>query len=199
MVKNRYVIIEGIDHIGKTTFINKLTEKLKHRYTYYRDRIQLNTIKDVMPGVGVEFLDIKHAGILCGVLNMGDWVSENIIFDRLHLSGAAYAAALRSNEQPKKILPFFENELNHIANPVLVTFMLDGTPRNDDEAVDSTELEKVNEQFDKLHDNSILPKIKVHLKMNQDGMTNILQFVDQIAFLIENPCNGTTLMDVTFK
>lgn len=199
MVKNRYIIIEGIDHIGKTCFINKLTEKLKRRYTYYRDKIQLNTIKAVMPGTPVDFLDIKHAGILCGVLNMAEHIHENIIFDRLHLSGAAYAAALRSNEEPKQILPFFENELNDITDTVLITFILDGTPRDDDEAVDSKELARVNEQFDALHDSSILPKIKVHLRMDKDGITNILQFVDQIASLVENPCNGTTMMDVTFK
>lgn len=200
MAKNRYIIIEGIDHIGKSTFIdNLLNGKLEHQYTYYRDKIQLNTIRNVMPETPVDFLDVKHAGILCGVINMADCVRENIIFDRLHLSGAAYAAALRNNEEPKQILPFFENELNNITETVLVTFVLDGTPRDDDEAVKSKDLEKVNEQFDKLHDNSILPKIKVRLQMNQDGMTNILEFVDQIAYLIEHPCNGTSLMDIVIK
>lgn len=130
---------------------------------------------------------------------MADCVPGNIIFDRLHLSGAAYAAALRSNEEPKKILPFFENELNTVTETVLVTFVLDGTPRDDDEAVKSKDLERVNEQFDKLHDDSILPKIKVHLQMDQNGISNILEFVDQIAFLVEHPCNGTSLMDITIK
>lgn len=199
MEKNRYIIIEGIDHIGKSTFIEALRRKLEYQYTYYRDKIQLNTIRTVMPGASVDFLDVKHVGILCGVVNMADCVPENIIFDRLHLSGAAYAAALRNNEEPKQILPFFENELNNITDVALVTFVLDGTPRDDDEAVKSKDLERVNEQFDKLHDDSILPKIKVRLQMNQDGMTNILDFVDQIAFLVEHPCNGTSLMDITIK
>ena len=178
------IIVEGIDHIGKTTWIKEclipnLEKQFGSQYDiiYYRDLVQLNTIKRVLPDEDVTFLDKKHYGILCGIINMLNAFSKRnvmFVFDRLHLSGAAYAKGLRNDDGPSEFNHWFEQELKKVTDPLLITFVLDKNqkPSDDDEVVNSTELLKINQLFDQFAQESSLPKRTYQLKMS-DGMSNI--------------------------
>lgn len=180
------IIVEGIDHIGKTTWIkNHLIPSLKTIYgdsydvVYYRDLIQLNTIKQVLPNEDASFLDKKHYGILCGVINMLEaFKNKNLIFvfDRLHLSGAAYAEGLRNNIEPYKFNTWFETELNKVTDPLLVSCLLeeDQIPSDEDEVVNSKQLEQINKLFAKYTVLSELPKCRILLKMH-NGISNLTE------------------------
>lgn len=179
------IIVEGIDHIGKTTWIKKcLIPSLKRMYPkynviYYRDLIQLNTIRQVLPNEDASFLDKKHYGILCGIINMLEaFKNEKIVFvfDRLHLSGAAYARGLRNNEEPYKFNTWFEIELKKVTEPLLVSCLLDENqiPSNDDEVVNSKQLEQINSIFAEYTLLTTLPKYTIFLKM-KNGVSNLTE------------------------
>lgn len=179
------IIVEGIDHIGKTTWIKKcLIPSLKRMYPkynviYYRDLIQLNTIRQVLPNEDASFLDKKHYGILCGIINMLEaFKNEKIVFvfDRLHLSGAAYARGLRNNEEPYKFNTWFEIELKKVTEPLLVSCLLDENqiPSNDDEVVNSKQLEQINSIFAEYTLLTTLPKYTIFLKM-KNGISNLTE------------------------
>lgn len=186
------IIVEGIDHIGKTTWIkNCLIPQLKTVYgteytvIYYRDLIQLNTIKQVLPNENASFLDKKHYGILCGIINMLKAFTDKkivFVFDRLHLSGAAYAEGLRNNEDPYKFNAWFESELKKVTNPLLISCLLEENqiPSNDDEVVNSKQLELINKIFVKYTNSSELRKIVIPLKM-KNGISNLTEktIIDQ--------------------
>lgn len=178
------IIVEGIDHIGKTTWIkNYLIPRLKSIYgdsykiLYYRDLVQLNTIKQVLPNENASFLDKKHYGILCGIINMLEaFKNEKIVFvfDRLHLSGAAYAKGLRNNDEPYKFNAWFETELKKVTDPLLISCLLNENqiPSNDDEVVNSEQLERINQIFAEYTFSSELPKYRIFLEMH-NGISNL--------------------------
>lgn len=188
MDKPLVLIVEGIDHIGKTTWIKDLIKPdrfLGSRYkniVYYRDLVQLNTIRTVMPWTQPEFLDTKHYGILIGIINMLNAMKEtgtSFVFDRLHLSGAAYAMALRNNDEPFRFNRSFERMLLDIVGKdydiKLATFIVknDKFPTTD-EVVNAEQLELVNEKFKVCHANSILPREQFGLMLDNHGISDIM-------------------------
>lgn len=189
MNKPLVLIVEGIDHIGKTTWIKDLIKPdgfLGSRYKniiYYRDLVQLNTIRTVMPYAPPEFLDIKHYGILIGIINMLNAMKgtrTSFVFDRLHLSGAAYAMALRNNDQPFKFnRPLERMLLDTVGKDYdikLATFIVknDKFPTTD-EVVNAEQLELVNEKFKVCHANSILDRAIFDIKLDEHGMSDIME------------------------
>lgn len=180
------IIVEGIDHIGKTTWIKKcLIPGLRSMYgpsydiVYYRDLVQLNTIKQVLPNETADFLDKKHYGILCGIINMLEAFKDRkivFVFDRLHLSGAAYARGLRNNDDPYKFNTWFETELKRVTDPLLVSCLLDENqiPSDDDEVVNSKQLKQINSIFAEYTLLTTLPKYTIFLKMD-NGISNLTE------------------------
>ena len=182
------LIVEGIDHIGKTTLIRELMNEqygLLKNYNpvYYRDLVQLNTIQTIIPNKDSSFLDEKHPGILCGIINTLYALRDrniSFIFDRLHLSGAAYALALRNNRKPLSFNRTFEqimlDKLSGYYDIYLVTAIVRNNKASDtDEVVSAKDLLKVNEAFVECEKESILPnKTVLDISIDSNGMSDIL-------------------------
>ena len=188
MNKPIVLIVEGIDHIGKTTLIRELMNEhygllANFNPVYYRDLVQLNTIRTIMPDKDPSFLDEKHSGILCGIINTLYALRDrniSFIFDRLHLSGAAYALALRNNRKPLSFNRTFEqimlDKLSDYYAIYLVTAIVRNNKASDtDEAVSAKDLLKVNEAFVECEKESILPnKTVLDISINSNGISDIL-------------------------
>lgn len=194
MEKPILIIFEGIDRIGKTTFIKSL---IKNRYEdaiYVKDQIQLNSLGRF----GKSILDQKHFGYTLGIATMIKSLKEsnyNLMFicDRLHLTAAAYAKILRNNLVPEEQNTFFEIQLEDICTPILITFVVDKVVLKD-EVVDVKNLEKLNEEFRYQHEHSKIPHKKmIELNVGPNGCSNIqskieevINFISQIYFIQNN-------------
>ena len=206
--------IEGIDRIGKSTFIEKLSEHIdKNGYFVYSNQkfvvekptIGINTLKKI----GYPLQDVLH---IMELRNIGLFeellfqAQENknqdkyIIRDRFNLSELAYGISYRPGKFcyvfPEEKEPFllyrkwndwFEEELDKVAKVVLVTFVLDKTSYpNEDEAISASALVKVNEAFKELHEKSHFKnKLLIELHKNPEtGMTDILDHIYDICWKI---------------
>ena len=208
------IAIEGIDRIGKSTFIEKLSEHIdKNGYFVYSNQkfvvekptIGINTLKKI----GYPLQDVPH---IMELRNIGLFeellfqAQENknqdkyIIRDRFNLSELAYGISYRPGKFcyvfPEEKEPFllyrkwndwFEEELDKVAKVVLVTFVLDKTSYpNEDEAISASALVKVNEAFKELHEKSHFKnKLLIELHKNPEtGMTDILDHIYDICWKI---------------
>lgn len=181
-MKPTLLIIEGIDRIGKTTFCNKLQTDIesynKRNVIYFKDSIQLNTLGDF----SVDILDKKHLGYCLGVCDVLSQLSQTqfpkpvYILDRFHITGAVYAKVLRNNYKPLMQNNTIEKVLQDKFDVKLVTFYLTTHVTNEDEVVSIENLEKLNDAFYEVTNNSSLPNLKCPLIGDENGMTDILEY-----------------------
>lgn len=208
------IAIEGIDRIGKSTFIEKLIEHINEnkyfvysnqKYVVEKPTIGINTLKKI----GYPLQDVPH---IMELRNIGLFeellfqAQENkkedkfIIRDRFNLSELAYGISYRPGKFcyvfPEEKEPFllyrkwndwFEEELDKVAKVTLVTFVLDkNSYPNEDEAISASALVKVNEAFKELHEKSHF-KNKLLIELHKDpetGMTDILDHIYDICWKV---------------
>lgn len=206
------VAIEGIDRIGKSTFIYELTNKLRElnkaqRVCVEKPTIGINTLKKIgyplqdIPNI----MEIRNIGLFEEVLFQAQQRqydnNEIIIRDRFNLSELAYGFACRSNmfrktlnaEYSKRMYRtwnnWFETELQKYARVFLVTFVLDKESYpNEDEAISAKNLVRVNEHFILEHRFSAF-KNKLLIKLCKDpetGMTDIMDKLDEVMTFLSN-------------
>lgn len=202
--------IEGIDRIGKSTFINAVMENLKKKTELpvhvEKPTIGINTLHNIgypladVPGI----MEIRNIGLMEEFLYRAQDAyirkhHEIIIRDRFNLSELAYGECYRA-EHFKKVTNqrsliraisdyrkwnnWFEEEMDKVANVLLVTFVLDKESRpNEDEAISARELVKVNQQFNDIYETSAFQDkelIELH-KDQTTGMTDIMLYVDIVT------------------
>lgn len=208
--KPTVIAIEGIDRIGKSSFISELQKELEKRSANKKILIQkpsigINTLhKNGYPLSGVSnIMEIRNIGLMeefmeqCSLRKNED---EIIIRDRFHLSELVYGQYLRIHEFHKtfqfehnpvelyeKWNSWFEEEIQKHANIHLVCFVLDeNSEPNDDECLDAFLLKDINKQYHYHFNNSIIKsKHLIELTMNKDtNETNIMNFVQWVADLL---------------
>ena len=205
------IAIEGIDRIGKSTFIEELkknVEKFGHDVSIEKPTIGINTLKKI----GYPLQDIPH---IMEIRNIGLFeetlfqAQQNfstkprlIIRDRFNLSELAYGIAYRpgsfgelfpSEKEPfllyRKWNDWFEEEFDKVTNTFLITFVLDKESYpNEDEAISASSLVKVNEAFCELAEASHFKK-KITIELHKDpktGMTNIMDKMNEVMSFLTN-------------
>lgn len=199
MSNYRLIAIEGIDRIGKSTFIKELHEIISKEYcqncTIEKPTIGLNTInKDYYPLRNIEeIFEIRNIGLFEEFLFQANHFIQNdypikcILRDRFHLSELTYGKVLRFNnfkifgegdasrgfECYQTWNNWFEQNLLETGIDVfLITFVLDGESiPNKDEVEELTigKLKLINEEFRIQHEKSILPKKIISLKKDKES------------------------------
>jgi Thymidylate kinase. len=174
MSNYKLIAIEGIDRLGKSTFIERLFDKLieldsskNYVYNVEKPTIGLNTIdKNNYPLKDVNgIFEIRHIGLFEELLFQIqqhiklDCPKKCVIRDRFHLSELAYGKIMRLNEFKlfgnndfnlgyQKYLKWnnwFENQLLATGIKVyLITFVLENSDPNEDEVKELTK-EKLKE------------------------------------------------------
>jgi hypothetical protein len=202
------IVVEGIDHIGKSTFINKLIDEMpkahlinKHMMTSFADTHNASINNDIF--------EIRHIGALDSYQNtfatMKDLPSAQgitLIADRLHWTEYAYGMALRRQSvvriygeegQLIRYTQEFEKQCNSIFdNTIYLSFVLKGDSNPiDDEYVTASKLKSVNSRFELTHQFSLFgSKIKTILKMdNESGLSDIMENFDCIKSIIDDVIN----------
>lgn len=215
------IAIEGIDRIGKSTFINELSKRFENTLIE-KPTIGINTLKKM--GYPLQdiphIMEIRNIGLFEEFLYQAQEAYNNnfskvIIRDRFNLSELAYGIAYRPHMFRRALLTFedidepinlyrkwnnwFEQELDKCSNTYLITFVLDESSYpNEDEAISAKDLVKVNKQFIEEHEKSIFKNkmlIKLH-KNPETGYTDILEYIDKIVFWITNQYVND---DLTFR
>ena len=198
----KLIIFEGIDQIGKSTFINSISDNILGS-SIIKDDIQLNTSNPIKHYCANphNFYENKHLGYMLGFINGLSYSSDNETYlcDRLHLTAFAYAAALR----PASLKDVFIDEPNLLAlnnsferilqskfDTKLVTFIINESEEHhirEDEVVTSKELKLVNRKFKKVFDSSILDKITVGLdyeETNGEMFSTIANYIKPVLDFI---------------
>lgn len=207
-----FVAIEGIDRIGKSTFIDELKKKLqelnsKQRVSIEKPTIGINTLKKMgyplqdIPNI----MEIRNIGLFEETLFQAQQRqyedNEIIIRDRFNLSELAYGIAYRPKmfkqtfnvEYPQRLYRkwnnWFETELQKCARVFMITFVLDRESYpNEDEAISAKDLVLVNEHFRLEHNLSAFNNkllIELH-KDSKTGITNIMDKFDEIMTFLTN-------------
>lgn len=205
------VAIEGIDQIGKSTFIKELQKKF-NQFRIEKPTIGINTLhKDAYPLRDIHgIMEMRNIGLFEELLFQVQHHIQNndqdkyVIRDRFHLSELAYGKVLRwgcfgtkmynSDLMPKegfqtykKWTRWFEKQLVETGCIVKqIVFVLDeqSTP-NEDESVSAKKLIDVNEEFKICYKECTFDKILIKLhKDPETGLTNILEFVDKVLTFI---------------
>lgn len=204
----KIIAIEGIDRIGKSTFIKALYEKVSKNYNPGKCRIEkpsigLNTIDKVNYPLmkSQSIFAQRNIGLFEELLfQVNTHIKHNnsntcIIRDRFHLSELCYGKILRptSYEIYHDVFGFavyedwshwFEQQLDATgANINLITFVLDdeSIPNEDEVTILTPEiLMKINKEFMYQHEQSKFKnKLLIKLRM-VDGMTDIMSYVDAV-------------------
>lgn len=205
------IAIEGIDRIGKSTFIETLKEKLHDvnecvSISIEKPTIGINTLKKIgYPLQDVSnIMEIRNIGLFEETLFQAQNTNEDkiIIRDRFNLSELAYGITYRKKEFDKLLSgienpidvykswnSWFEKELDKCAKIFLITFVLDrNSYPNEDEAISAKELVQVNEQFRIEHEKSVF-KNKLLVELHKDpetGMTDIMDKLNDIMMFLTN-------------
>lgn len=204
-MKRQIIIVEGIDHLHKSTFINELTERIKSRGK------KVFTLQKYMPSVldstvkknSIVF-EKRHLGVLeCAISFFNSMIHSRylddtiVILDRFHSSQFAYGVALRSNnvisefgniENLIKINNNFEDELMKLFEKcTLVTFCLkEGSSADADGSLSSADLMKVNYEFKRYSRKTKLQNAQIDLTINPKNFhVNTLEYLDKVESLIE--------------
>lgn len=198
----KLIIFEGIDQIGKSSFMESYRNDRNGNARILKDQIQLNTSNPIKSYLQHPewFYETKHVGYMLGLLN-GLLYSDHrdLIFDRLHLTAFAYAHALRPTSlrsvfRSEEDMLAFNNEIEDFMiknfDPYLITFHINPEDQHkikEDEVVTSNDLFRVNGSFETAFDKSKLKKLKIGLNYKMiDGkeLTNIFDFKDEIIDFI---------------
>lgn len=184
------LIVEGIDQIGKTTFIDKLISLIeernnqKYNILYHRDIVQLNSLRKFDIEKTPEFLDEKHIGVIIGTINMFKTLSNVkntiIVLDRFHITAATYGKVLRNNLKPFEDNMWLEKVIKQYCHPILLGFYVDKV-KSGDEVVSSKNLELINKEMISEYDScSFDQKLLVKLNIDKNGISNIMDFTETI-------------------
>lgn len=206
------IAIEGIDRIGKSTFIEKLRTELSELQNreprVEKPTIGINTLKKIgyplqeVPNI----MEIRNIGLFEETLFQAQQhqYDDNvtIIRDRFNISELAYGMAYRRKmfsetfpfeKYPQRLYRewnnWFERELDKCAQVFLITFVLDRESYpNEDEAISAKDLVLVNEHFRMEHSKSAFShKLLVELhKDPETGYTNIDDKFDEIMMFLNN-------------
>lgn len=209
------IAIEGIDRIGKSSFIAELEKAI--RYTFSHS----HKILSQKPAIGINNLhklqyplsqipyvmEIRNIGLMeeyCEQCELRQNSNEIIIRDRFNLSELAYGNAIRPNtfrdllhvhDEPlniyKKWNKWFEKKMDQCSNVLMIVFVLDeGSYPNQDEILNPETLIKVNESFKKVYDEcEFKNKHLVHLtKDPETGLTNIMDNIEWIVRELKKSC-----------
>lgn len=207
-----FIAIEGIDRIGKSTFIDELKKKLQelnsgHHVSIEKPTIGINTLKKMgyplqdIPNI----MEIRNIGLFEETLFQAQQrqYEDNriIIRDRFNLSELAYGIAYRPKmfkqtldvEYPHRLYRkwnnWFETELQKCAQVFMITFVLDRESYpNEDEAISAKDLVLVNEHFRLEHKLSAFNN-KLLIELHKDpktGMTNIMDKFEEIMTFLTN-------------
>lgn len=202
------VAIEGIDRIGKSTFLEALRKEILHQdpgigqpVIIEKPSIGINNLKTIgyplqdVPGI----MEIRNIGLMeeflyrCEIANK-TYQSKIIIRDRFNLSELAYGALYRmpyfkivnpADSVFSGILKYrewnawFERQLDKVANVILITFVLDKhSYPNEDEAISAAELVKVNKEFENCHNSSNF-KRKILIELHKNPKTGMTNILDE--------------------
>lgn len=200
----KFVILEGIDHIGKSTFAEKYCSMLesagmnvvkisRKMMTSFADRSNEFLTKDIF--------EVRHIGALDAYANMFHTLKENnmlgdndvYVLDRFHPSEYAYGKATRiesfervfkNDEQFMRYTGQFEKELENIfgqENVFLFIFALSRKSEPiDDEYVNKEELKAVNHSYINYGHLTKLTNCHVlYLEMHQ-GKSDIMETLNEI-------------------
>lgn len=207
------IAVEGIDRIGKSTFLEALRREIhlqdldmEQPVVIEKPSIGINNLKSIgyplqnTPGI----MEIRNIGLMEEFLYRCDIASKTyqskiIIRDRFNLSELAYGTLYRlghfrivepANSEFSGLLKYrewngwFENELDKVANVLLITFVLDKESYpNEDEAISAAQLVRVNNEFRNCHNSSNF-KNKMLIELHKDpetGITNIMEYVKPLA------------------
>ena len=205
--KQTIIAIEGIDRIGKSSFIKNLTDNVRRRKTVLvqKPTIGINTLHKLNYPLSKvsHIMEMRNIGLMEEFLEqckLRENSNEVIIRDRFNLSELVYGKYLRSNEfstvfpthkDPVDLYEqwneWFETELQKYANVHLICFVLDeqSTPNND-ECLDSSVLRELNKQYiQQFSKCSFKNKYLIELSMNKEtGLTNIMDYLEWASNLV---------------
>lgn len=210
----KIIAIEGIDRIGKSSFIEKLENELSKKDEYTNIRIEKpsvginNLYKYPLHGIpGI--MEIRNIGLFEEVVFQANHhITSNqknitIIRDRFNLSELAYGKVLRFKqfnkfgdndeigfEVYKKWNNWFEEQLQLTGAEIyLITFVLNDSSLPNKDEVDylnkNDNLRKINQEFIQLHEYSKFEnKLLIELNMN-NNLTDIFDKLDEVINFIE--------------
>lgn len=203
------IAVEGIDRIGKSTFLDALRREIHLQdpdmgqpIVIEKPSIGINNLKSIgyplqnTPGI----MEIRNIGLMeeflyrCEIASK-TYQSKIIIRDRFNLSELAYGAIYRFCHfrivEPSKIgisgllkyrkwNAWFENELDKVAQVFLITFVLDKESYpNEDEAISAAQLVRVNDEFRLCYESSNF-KNKMLIELHKDSETGMTNIMDYV-------------------
>lgn len=202
----KVIAIEGIDRIGKSTFIDILAQRLTslgETVRIEKPTIGINTLKKIgYPLQDISnIMEIRNIGLMEEFLYRIQTETHDItiIRDRFNMSELAYGLYYRDAEFAKTIATssieesiqqykdwnsWFEQELDKVSKNYMIVFVLhDDSYPNEDEAISAKMLDGVNKQFIKLFDECKFEnKMLIRLHKNKvTGYTDILDYIDKIV------------------
>lgn len=187
------IIFEGVDNLGKSTIINKLTEMYKQErdimYMHFK-----NPPKDIENPLAYQEQTFSQAMAKCSYLSNTEHILQNtnkniVFFDRSHFGEYVYGPIYR-NENPEDIIKTLKKVHNTHSLFNIIIVHLEASPEfvishddnksftsdyNEEErlATVKREIASFNECFDKIQPAN-------YIKINVEGSNNNYRNIDDI-------------------
>ena len=188
------VIFEGADNLGKTSIINKLTDKFKNErdILYIHFKTPPTDVKNSLDWQEHSFMQgVAKCSYMLNIENVLTYTNKNIVFfDRSYFGEYVYGQIYR-NEDPKKIIKMIEKvHKNHgTFNVVIVhlTASKEFVISHDDKKSFtsdfeySSKLEHVSKELAMFEECFDIIKPINYMKINVEGENNNYRNIDEIV------------------